>query len=90
MVYDRRFTAASTRYPRIRRLDGKETSDGLCPSLWDRYALLTRSFLMVLDVDLASMALPMALSSDALGEEDLEQALVGNIAFVCKRLQLLQ
>ena len=46
MVFDRRFTADSPRYPAIRSNRQKQ-SDGLRPPLQDHCALLTRSFLMV-------------------------------------------
>ena len=48
MVFDRRFTAESPRYPAIRS-NRQEQSDGLRPPLQDHCVLLTRSFLMVLD-----------------------------------------
>ena len=47
MVFDRRFTADSPRYPAIRSNRQKQ-SDGLRPPLQDYCVLLTRSFLMVL------------------------------------------
>ena len=47
MVFDRRFTAASPRYPQIRS-NGQQQSDGHRPPLQDQCVLLTRSFLMVL------------------------------------------
>ena len=47
MVFDRRFTAESPRYPAIRS-NGVQKNDGLCPPLQDHCVLLTRSFLMVL------------------------------------------
>ncbi len=47
MVFDRRCTADSHRYPAIRS-NRQEQSDGLRPPLQDYCVLLTRSFLMVL------------------------------------------
>jgi len=47
MVFDRRFTAESPRYPTIRS-NRQEQSDGLRPPLQNYCVLLTRSFLMVL------------------------------------------
>ena len=49
MVFDRRFTAASPRYPQIRS-NGQQQNDGLRPSLQDQCVPLTRSFLMVLGI----------------------------------------
>ena len=48
MVFDRRFVADSLRYSRSGS-NPQLQSDGLRPSLQDYCALLTRSFLMVLD-----------------------------------------
>ncbi len=48
MVFDRRCTADSHRYPPIRSNRQKQ-SDGLRPPLQDYCVLLTRSFLMVLE-----------------------------------------
>ncbi len=48
MVFDRRCTADSHRYPPSRSNRQKQ-SDGLRPPLQDYCVLLTRSFLMVLD-----------------------------------------
>ena len=42
MVFDRRFTAASPRYPQIRSTT-EHQSDGLSPSPQDQCVLLTRS-----------------------------------------------
>ena len=58
MVFDRRFTAASPRYPQIRS-NGQQQSDGHRPPLQDQCVPLTRSFLMVLDGVLT--AVPAAL-----------------------------
>ena len=48
MVFDRRFVADSLRYSRSGS-NPQLQSDGLRPSLQDYCALLTRSFLMVLE-----------------------------------------
>ena len=47
MVFDRRFNAASPRYPRSPS-NPQLQNDGLRPPLQDYCVLLTRSFLMVL------------------------------------------
>jgi len=51
MVFDRRFIAASPRYLGSAS-NAQLQSDGLRPPLQDYYVLLTRSFLMVLCVNL--------------------------------------
>ena len=48
MVFDRRFNAASPRYPRSPS-NPQLQNDGLRPPLQDYCVLLTRSFLMVLE-----------------------------------------
>ena len=62
MVFDRRFTAASPRYPQIRS-NGQQQSDGLRSPLQDHCVLLTRSFLMVLGVNVVTAMHSFVLSN---------------------------
>ena len=70
MVFDRRFTAASPRYLGFNALS-KTDNHGPCPSP-NTYALLTRPFLMVLDVSLGSASLSASFARDTLCQEDLQ------------------